>query len=155
MEIKTEVIDKKSENVPASLKALLADEIVLAARMREAYENVNGRNISELRGLFDRQRESLDIIVANISKRVRALGQIAPTMFWDSLAATRLTRHNERFTKQNQIFEALLEDHEFVIRTLRMESVVDEKIDISTAGFLIGLLGQHVEMARALREWLL
>ncbi len=154
MEIKTEVIDKKSENVAASLKALLADENVLAARMREGYENVSGRNICKLRKLFDRQRESLDIIVADVSKRVRALGQAAPTMFWDSLAATRLTRHNERYTKQDQIMEALLEDHEFLIRTLRTESVVDGKTDISTAGFMIGLLGQHVEMAGALREWL-
>jgi starvation-inducible DNA-binding protein len=154
MEIKTKVINKKSENVTASLKALLADEHVLAARVREASENVNGRNIGDLRRLFDRQRQSLDIIVADVSKRVRALGQVAPTMSWDSLAATRLTRHNERFTKQDQIIEALLDDHDFMIRILRLESVVDEKTDISTAGFMIGLLRQHVEMAVALRNWL-
>jgi starvation-inducible DNA-binding protein len=154
MEIKTKVINKKSENVTASLKALLADEHVLAARVREASENVNGRNIGDLRRLFDRQRQSLDIIVADVSKRVRALGQVAPTMSWASLAATRLKRHNERFTKQDQIIEALLDDHDFMIRILRLESVVDEKTDISTAGFMIGLLGQHVEMVVALRNWL-
>jgi len=155
MGLKTEINGRKSENVAVSLKALLADEQMLAKRTREAFENVGGRDMSELRGLFDHQRESLDIIVGNVSKRVRALGQNAPTMFRDSLATTRLARHNERFTKQDQIIEALIDDHEFMIRTLRMESVVDEKTDISTAGFMIGLLGQHVEMAGSLKKWLL
>ena len=155
MGLNAEIIDKKSGNVAVSLKALLADEQILAMRTREACENVGGRNMGELRGLFDRQRGSLDIIVADVSNRVRALGQNAPTMFRDSLATTRLARHNERFTKQDQIIEALIDDHEFMIRTLRMESVVDEKTDISTAGFMIGLLGQHVEMAGSLKKWLL
>ena len=61
-------------------------------------------------------------------------------MLWESLAATRLTRHNERFTKQNQIIEAMIDDHEFMIRTLRTESVIDEKTGVNTAGFMIRLL---------------
>jgi starvation-inducible DNA-binding protein len=103
MELKIEVIDKNSENVAASLRTLLADEHVLSTRTREAYVKVNGSNFSELRMLFEHQCESLDAIVADISKRVLAIGQIAPTKFWDSLAITRLNTHNERFTSRTTL----------------------------------------------------
>jgi starvation-inducible DNA-binding protein len=156
MELKIEVADKKSTRVASLLKTLLADEHVLSTRTREAYDNVNGSNSSELRMLFERHRESLDAIFFNVSQRVLALKQIAPTMFRDSLAPTRLTRHNERFTKQDQIIEGLLEDHESMIRVLSNggADVMDDEINIGNVEFIAELMKQHVEMAGALREWL-
>lgn len=156
MKLKTEVIDKDSENVTASLRTLLADEHVLSTRTREAYDNVNGSNFSELRMLFQRQREFLDAMVADISKRVFAAGLIAPNTFWDSLTTTRLNSHNERFTKQDQLVEALLEDHGSMILALSGEcqKATDERPGNDTAEFMAGLLKQHEGMSVALRYWL-
>lgn len=138
------------------LETLLADEYILSMRTWEAHRNVHGNNLSELRKLFEGQHESLDVIVGDVSQRVRALGQLAQATLQNSLAVTRLTSHNERFTKQDQIIEALLDDHESMIRALSKDSLgaADEKIDIGTADFMAGLLRQHVEMAGALRDWL-
>lgn len=153
---KIEVIDNKSTRVASSLKALLADEYVLSMRTREAYRNVHGDNFSELRKLFESQHKFLDAIVDDVSRRVGVPGQLAPATLHGTLEATRLTNHNERFTKQNQIVEALLDDHESMIHALSKEShgSADEKVDIDTANFIVGLLGRHVEMAGALRNWL-
>lgn len=109
-----------------------------------------------MRKLFESQHESLDVIIVEVSERVRTLGQIAQGMLQNSLAVTRLTSHNERFTKQDQIIEALLDDHESMIRELSKESpgAADEKVDIDAADFMAGLLGQHEKMAGALRGWL-
>lgn len=156
MKLKTEVIDKDSENAAGSLRTLLADEHVLSTRTREAYVKVNGSNFSELRMLFEHQSESLDAIVADISKRVLAIGQIALTTFWESLAITRLNSHNERFAKQDQIIEALLEDHRSMILAVsgQCQGAADEKVENDTVDFMAGLLRQHLEIAGALREWL-
>lgn len=125
-------------------------------RTREAHRNIHGNNYSELRRLFKDQHELLKVIVVDITQRVQALGQPSSSTFWDSLAVTRLTGHNERFTKQNQIIEALLDDHEFIIRTLGSgdSGAADEEVDIDTAEFTAGLLRQHIEMAESLRGWL-
>lgn len=154
MELKTEVLDRKSTGVAASLVPLLIDEYVLCVRTRDARRNVNGRNIAELRMLFGDQCKYLDRIVLDMSPKARALGDLAPVTFAHCMEATRLKRHNEKLTGQNQIMEALLDDHESIIRLLSEEysGAADETIDSGIAGFMSGLLGQHIEMARALKD---
>lgn len=156
MEPKIEVIDRKSIGVAALLESLLVDEYVLSVRTRDARRNVNGRNITELRKLFGFHCKYLDGVVVDISRRARALGQLAPVTFAHSMEATRLERHNEKFTGQNQIIEALLDDHESMIRVLSRESpgTVDKETDVNTADLMADLLVQHVEMSGALRDWL-
>ncbi len=129
MELKIEVIE--------SLKTLLADEYILSVRTQDAHRNMHGRNFMELRKLFEGRCESLDAIVVDVSQRVRALGEHALATFKHSMEATRLSRHNEKFKGQNQIIEALLDDHESIIHALSNEGpgAPDEKIDIGTADF--------------------
>ncbi len=138
------------------LESLLVDEYVLCVRTRDARRNVNGRNVTPLRKLFGYHLKYLDGVVVDIPRRARGLGQLAPVMFARSMEATRLKRHNEKFTGQNQIIEALLDDHESIIGSLSKESpgLVDEAIDTGTADFMSGLLGQHIEMAGTLKDWL-
>lgn len=125
-------------------------------RTREAYRNVNGKNFSELRSLFKGQHSLLEAIVHDISRKVQPLGHSTSSTIWNSLAATRLASHNERFTKQNQIVEALLDDHEFLIRALTVDksTAVDEKVYTGIVDFVTGLLRKHTEMSTALRVWL-
>ncbi|HUI30605.1 MAG TPA: ferritin-like domain-containing protein [Candidatus Acidoferrales bacterium] len=154
MGLKIKTIDRKSEYVVALLKTLLADEYVLSIRTREAYQYIHGSNFVELRKLFEAQYKSMDIIVVEVSHRVRDLGQNALATIENSIEATRLGQHNEKLKGQHPIIEALLDDHESMIRELTKVSLADEEIDISTAEFTAGLLRQHIEMSRALRKWL-
>jgi starvation-inducible DNA-binding protein len=156
MELKIEVLDRKSTGTAALLGQLLVDEYVLAVRTRDARRNINGRNITELRRLFGDNCKFLDAVVLDLSRRVRALGQPTLITFAHSMEASRLKRHNEKFTGQNQIIEALLDDHEFLIRTLTQDISIgsDGTVDAATADFMTGLMGQHLEMAGMLKEWL-
>jgi starvation-inducible DNA-binding protein len=154
MELKTEVLDRKPMGMAVPLVSLLIDEYVLCVRMRDARRNVNGRNITELRMLFGDQCKYLDGIVLDMLRKARALGNLAPVTFAHCMETTRLKRHNEKLTGQNQIMEALLDDHESIIRRLSEEcfSPIGETIDGGLAGFMSALLGQHLEMAGALKE---
>lgn len=156
MELKTEALHRKSSGVAVFLESLLADEYVLCVRTRDARRNVYGTNITQLRKLFGYHCNYLDSVIADISRRVSILGTLVPVTFAHSMEATRLKRHNEKLTGQNQIIEALLDDHEAIIGTLRRESsgTVDKQTDIDTADFMSDLLVQHVEISGALRDWL-
>ncbi len=147
-----EVLDKKSARVAEFLGSLLADEYMIAVRTRDARRNVYGRNVTGLRKLFGEHCTYLDGVVVEISRRVRALGRVASVTFAHSMKATRLNRHNEKLTGQNQIIEALLDDHESVIRSLTGAGSSQTERDI--LDFVAGLLGRHLEMVDSLREWL-
>lgn len=138
------------------LGQLLVDEYMLSVRTRDARRNINGRNITELRRLFGGHCKSLDAIVLDLTRKARALGQPALATFAHSMEATRLKRHNGKFAGQNQIIEALLDDHEFMIRELgnQQSSPGDEKSGTPAADFILELQSQHLEMAGALKDWL-
>jgi starvation-inducible DNA-binding protein len=156
MELKIEVLDRKLTGAAALFGQLLIDEYVLSVRTRDARRNINGRNITELRRLFAGHCKSLDAIVLDLTRRARALGQAAPVTYAHSMEATRLKRHNEKFTGQNQIIEALLDDHELLIREPGNEyfAAGDELSDSRTADFISELQSKHLEIAGALRDWL-
>jgi len=94
---------------------LLVDEYMLSVRTRDARRNINGRNITELRRLFGGHCKSLDAIVLDLTRKARALGQPAPATFAHSMEATR-SDGTTGICRANQIIEALLDDHEFMIR---------------------------------------
>jgi starvation-inducible DNA-binding protein len=151
---KIEIVDENSTRVAASLKTLLADEYVLSMRTREAHRYIHGSNFATLRKLFEAQYKSMDIIVADVSRKVRTLGLVGLTAIANSIEETRLGQHNEKFKGQYPIVEALVDDHETMIRELKMEGLYDEKTDIRTSDFMAGLVRQHEDMAKGLREWL-
>lgn len=154
MELKREVIGKQPGPIAASLKKLVADEYVLSVRTRNAYRYIYGSNVGELRKLFESQYESLDVIVDDVTRKVHALGEIVMATFVHSMEVTRLRRHNEKFRAQSQILEALLDDHQSIIHSLRREGSGDTAAGDDTADFMTELQGQHERMAVALRDWL-
>ncbi len=156
MEIKIEVIEEKLKNDTSVLDDLLADEYVLSMRTRDAHRYVHGNNLIELQKLFKSQYDSMDAIVADVSRKIRVSRLLTPSVFANYLSNPALNMHNERFTKQNQIIEALVDDHESVIRHLRGSGspAADERIDNGTVVFLKGLLERHEKMAGALKDWL-
>jgi starvation-inducible DNA-binding protein len=151
----TATVDKR-ERFGKTFDSLLADEFVLSMRTRDAHRNVHGRNVSELRGLFQLQYEAMDAIVLDLSAKISMFGALPPRILANFLPMTRLNKHNERFTKQNQIIEALLDDHQSIIRALK-NAGAGKAVGHSETGetlFVTGLLVQHEVMAGALKLWL-
>lgn len=156
MGLKIETIHSKSTRVAVLIELILIDEYVLCVRTRDARRNVKGKDITPLRKLLGSQCKFLDGAIIDIIRRARALGQDAPITYAGSMKSTRLKRRSGKPGGQNEIIEALLEDHESIIRSLSCESsdASEEKDDTDTADFTAALARQHLEMAGALREWL-
>jgi starvation-inducible DNA-binding protein len=144
------------EAVVTILNTVLADEFVIYIKSRRFHWNVEGPNFTELHGLFEKQYEQLGEIVDRVAERARALGGFAAGSLEQYLRLTRLTEQTgERYPARSMI-EALLADHEALIRSLRedIEFVTGECGDEGTTDFLIGLMQEHEKIAWMLRAYL-
>ena len=138
------------------LNTVLADEFVLYAKTRRFHWNVEGPHFFELHALFQKQYEELAEIVDNVAERARALDGIAAGSLEEYLRLTRLEENPENAYDARGAMEALLADHESLIRCLRhdLETCSEHYRDEGTTDFLTGLMQAHEKMAWMLRAHL-
>jgi starvation-inducible DNA-binding protein len=134
------------------LNGILADEYVLYTKTRNFHWNVTGPHFSELHKFFESQYEELDEAIDDIAERVRALDQTPLSTLKGFLENTRLKESSTDLSAAKMI-EALLSDHEAIVRQLRadLETIKEEHGDTGNQDFLTGLMEQHEKMAWMLR----
>jgi len=150
------ISDKNLKSVATSLNILLADEVILYVKTRQAHWNYEGDNFMEMHKFFEGQYEQLDEIMDEIAERVRQLGHFASGSLKDYISLCRLTEDKTSFSDQKTAVSSLLNDHETLIRIIRSDvtETNDKYKDLGTADFLTGLLEQHEKMAWMLRAYL-
>jgi starvation-inducible DNA-binding protein len=148
--------DKQRAALVDMLNTLLADEFVLYVKTRRFHWNVTGVDFSELHKLFQEQYEALDKVVDEVAERARALDGVAAGSLKEYLAATRLNEAPGTNPEWRGMVEALLQDHQSIIRQLRKDipEAQDKHGDAGTADFLTGLMEQHEKTAWMLRAYL-
>ncbi len=150
------ISDKNLKSVATLLNTLLADEVILYIKTRQAHWNYEGDNFMEMHKFFEGQYEQLDEIMDEIAERVRQLGHFAAGSLKDYAALGRLTEEKKSFSDQDTAVNSLLNDHETLIRIIRSDvsETNDKYKDLGTADFLTGLMEQHEKMAWMLRAYL-
>jgi len=152
----TGMADKDRDAVVAILNTLLADEAVLYTKTRNYHWNVRGMQFNDLHKFFDGQYGELNGIVDEVAERARALGGLAIGTLAEFQKRARLKERPGVQPEAQGMIRGLLEDHEAVIRSLRVDlkTVLDKHGDAGTSDFLTGLLEQHEKMAWMLRSFL-
>ena len=155
MKSNIEISESNLKAVATLLNTLLADEYILYTKTKKAHWNVQGPNFMELHKFFEGQFETLDEITDSIAERVRTLGHFSLGSLNDFISVTRLDEQDHDFSDQKKIVQALLNDHETLIRILRKNIVlISEKYrDLGTCDFVTGLMQQHEKMAWMLRAY--
>ena len=150
------IAEKNLKSVAALLNILLADEVIIYMKTRQAHWNYEGDNFHEMHKFFEGQYETLDEIMDEVAERTRMLGHFAAGALKDFIRLSHLTEEKTSFSNQKEAVTSLLNDHETIIRVLRTEAKdADEKYkDLGTADFLTGLIEQHEKMAWMLRSYL-
>jgi starvation-inducible DNA-binding protein len=147
--------DKQRGVVVRVLNTLLADEFVLYVKTRRFHWNVTGSDFGELHKLFEEQYEKLDDVVDEVAERARALDGVAAGSLEEYLKLARVKERAGRNPPARGMIEALLEDHESLIRSLRRDiAVCAEAGDEGTTDFLTGLMEDHEKTAWMLRSYL-
>lgn len=135
------------------LNSILADEMVLYVKTRNAHWNVEGPDFHDKHKFFESQYEQLDDHLDDVAERIRVLGHYAPAKLNDYLRLTHLTEVNNEGNSAKGFVRILLADHESIISKLRqlIEPMANEMRDFGTSDFITGLMESHEKMAWMLR----
>ncbi len=146
----------KRQAVSAMLNALLADEYLIYTKTQNYHWNVTGLMFNDLHTLLGKQYQQLADIIDSVAERVRALGKRAHGTMQEFLGTTRLKETPGTVPDAKEMIKNLLEDHEAIIRTLRIdiEATNDEFEDAGTNNFLSDLITRHEKMAWMLRAYI-
>ena len=138
--------------VVVSLNSMLANEVVLALKTRNAYWNVSGAGFIELHILFDSQYKQINAVADEIAERVCMLGGIAIGSLQEYIDYSRL---EEQPGIVPDILR-LLADHEINIRFLRenVRKSTEEYEDEGTSELLVSIMRLHEKMAWMLRSYI-
>lgn len=135
---------------------LLADEYILYTKTRNAHWNIQGTNFMELHKFFQSQYEALFLVIDDVAERVRTLGHFALGSLTNFLKATNLKEEDHDFSDQKIIIQALINDHEAIVRFIRTDivPVTEEHNDLGTTDLVTSLLEKHEKMAWMLRAYI-
>jgi len=150
------ISDAHRQAIANKLNQLLSDEFVLYTKTRKFHWNVQGIHFHDLHLFFESQYKELAEIMDEVAERIRKLGHYSLGTLQQFLGETNLLEHTDDGSSSETMIEALLEDHETIIREIRnsLEPIEDEYKDAGTADFLTGLMEQHEGMAWMLRSML-
>lgn len=147
-------IDKENiKGVVKLLSVVLADEMALYVKTLNFHWNVRGSHFGPLHALFQTHYEQIASWIDEIAERIRILGEVAPGSMKEFVELTRLDEHKGQYLEDQVMLSSLLEDHEAVIRNLRVDIEMsdDQFKDMGTSDFFTGLIQKHEKMAWMLR----
>lgn len=155
MSINIGISPENRKEIARILNTVLADEFVLYTKTLNFHWNVVGSNFAEYHKFLNDQYEKLQGIVDDIAERVRSLDGTALGSNTDFIKIARIKEHAGATPSEAHIMEALANDHEAIIRSLRqdVEAVGTKYQDAGTANFLTDLMEKHEKFAWMLRSF--
>src|ERR1700761_9374735 len=107
------------KKVAQALSALLADEVVLYIKTRNAHWNVEGPDFHTKHIFFEQQYNEIDDIMDDVAERLRSIGHYAPATLQVYKELTHLTELSREKNDAHGYLHELLADHESIIVFLR------------------------------------
>ena len=149
------ISDKNSKEVASVLNKILADEYLLYTKTRNYHWNIEGSNFMEMHLFFESQYNTIDEAIDEIAERVRQIGHYAQGRLKDFIKQSQLVEQEYTSDQKSQL-QNLLDDHEAIIRFLRLhiDIFTDKYKDAGNADFITGLMEKHEKMAWFLRSYL-
>ncbi len=137
------------------LKVLLANEYLLSLKTKGAHWNVVGTDFADKHQLFEAQYDGLSTTIDDVAERIRQLGFESPASMLEFLELTTLKETKGARFKSSIFIEELLNDHEAIIRFLRINiELAEQNNDDGTADFFIATIQEHEKTAWFLRSHL-
>jgi len=156
MNVNIGISEENRNHVANTLQKILTDEMVIYVKTRNAHWNVEGKDFYNKHKMFEAQYEEIAQLADDVAERIRTIGHFAIGSLKGFLDNTQLSEDNISRNKGNDYINALLNDHESLIISIRSQlNELDNKFkDASTTDFVTGLLETHEKMAWMLRSHL-
>lgn len=137
------------------LSTVLADEVTLYIKTRKFHWNVSGESFMELHKLFEHQYKEIEEVIDEVAERIGKLGSATIGTMKQYAKMTRLKENPDEYLTRLKMVEELVEDHETVIKELRVDiEKCDKSGDAGTTDFLTGVMQEHETIAWTLRRYL-
>jgi starvation-inducible DNA-binding protein len=148
--------DKYRQEVVNSLSEMLADEVVLYPKTKNAYWNIEGADFHEKHLFFEIQSHQLEAIIDGVAERIRSLGHYGTATLKSFLALTQLTEMTRETNDSHGFIQELLIDYDAIVIEIRkkIEAFNTNLKDASTSDFVTSLMAEHEKMAWMLRSHL-
>lgn len=149
-------IGKEARNRAVGILAgILGDQHVLYVKTRNYHWNITGLHFNELHAFFEQQYNEIGTWIDETAERIRMLGSASPGSMKELLALASLKETPGALVEGKAAVQALLADHEAVIRSLRSAiEALGEAGDTGSEDFVTGLLRSHEKAAWMLRSFL-
>ncbi len=142
------------QKVATLINTLLADEYILHTKTRYAQWNLNDHANYHLQKFFEGQHETLSSIMDELANHIRSMGQPVLVSKKDFLNIVAMSEDTPDFNNSDKIIEALLRDHESIIRFIQNDIIISsDKIRKPVTAFLVrGIMDKHEKIAWMLRS---
>jgi len=151
--VKIGIDENNRQAVIEMLTTLLSDEYVLYTKTRNYHWNIVSPHFNDYHKFFEGQYDEIAVIIDDVAERIRQLGGKAIATLEELKSHSRLSEHPGKYPGDKEMFSNLIQDHESIIRNLRIDLEKSDKSfhDMGTSDFLTGLMENHEKMAWMLR----
>ena len=124
-------------DVPAALRALLADVFALYLKTKNFHWHMSGSHFRDYHLLLDEQAEQIFAMTDDIAERVRKIGGTTLRSIGHIARLQRISDNNADYVTPHGMLAELREDNKQLAKNMRiLHEVCDEHNDVATASLL-------------------
>src|SRR6476469_883590 len=126
-----------NRDVPAALRALLADVFALYLKTKNFHWHVSGSHFRDYHLLLDEQADQIFAMTDDIAERARKIGGTTLRSIAGIAQHQRLKDNDEEFVGPQEMLAELTSDNQRLTQLLRQaHAVCDESNDVATASLI-------------------
>lgn len=126
-----------NRDVPAALRALLADVFALYLKTKNFHWHVSGRHFRDYHLLLDEQAEQIFAMTDDIAERARKIGGTTLRSIGQIAREQRILDNDADYVDPQDMLAELHGDNKQIVAEMRrVHEVCDEHADIATASLL-------------------
>jgi starvation-inducible DNA-binding protein len=133
----TDLGSNANRDIPAALRALLADVFALYLKTKNFHWHVSGRHFHDYHLMLDEQSEAVFATTDQIAERVRKLGGVTLRSIGQVAKLQTIQDNNEAYVPPREMLRELMEDNKHMAAAMRKaHKLCDDHEDSGTAGLL-------------------
>jgi starvation-inducible DNA-binding protein len=126
-----------NRDVPAALRALLADVFALYLKTKNFHWHVSGRHFRDYHLLLDEQAEQIFAMTDDIAERARKIGGTTLRSIGQIAREQRILDNDAEYVDPQDMLAELRSDNQQLTREMRrVHELCDEYSDVATASLL-------------------
>lgn len=133
----TDLKSGANRDIPASLRALLADVFALYLKTKNFHWHMSGPHFRDYHLLLDEQSEQIFAMTDEVAERARKIGGMALRSIGEIAREQRILDNDAEYVDPQDMLAELRSDNQQLIREMRrVHELCDEYEDVATASLL-------------------